>query len=504
MNYSLNYFKKDFAASLVVFFIALPLCLGIALASGAPLFSGIIAGIIGGVVVGSLSGSALGVSGPAAGLVTIVTAYLAILSGSWQAFLLVVMLSGFVQLACGYLKLGSIAYYFPSSVINGMLAGIGLLIMIKQIPYLTGHQINIDWSSNIISELRALFTNVNLSIITISIISILILVSWETKFLKNKKFTKLLHAPVVVVVLGIIFFVISSNFSFLSLTEKEMVRIPVVSNMSEFFGQFILPDFSQLTNPQIYAMALVVALVASIETLLCAEATDKLDPKRRVTSVNRELKAQGVGNIISGLIGGLPITQVIVRSSANITFGAATKFSAIFHGILLLISAILIPNILNMIPLVSLACILTIVGYKLAKPAVFKKIYNLGHEQFIPFIITVFSIVFLDLLKGIGIGMMCAIGYIIYNHLKNSYHKVVDDERKGMHIIKLAEEISFLNKGGILQMLKDIPDGSNVLIDGTNLKYIHHDVLEVIQDFKINSSLKKISLETKGINLESK
>jgi SulP family sulfate permease len=296
----------------------------------------------------------------------------------------------------------------------------------------------------------------------------------------------------------------SKKLPLFNFSTEEMVRIPVVNNFSEFFGQFILPDFTQITNPQIYIMAFVVALVASIETLLCIEATDKLDPKKRITPANRELKAQGIGNIISGLIGGLPITQVIVRSSANISFGAATKFSAIFHGVLLLISAIFIPNILNMIPLVSLACILSVVGYKLAKPSLFKSIYNLGYEQFVPFIITVLSIVFLDLLKGIGIGLACALSYIIYNHLKNSYHNVIDDKRKGVHIIKLAEEVSFLNKGGILQMLKNIPNGSSVLIDGTNLRYIHYDVLELIQDFQVSCASKAISLETKGIDINKK
>ncbi len=495
--YNLDYFKKDFSAGIVVFFVALPLCLGIALASGAPLFSGIIAGVIGGVVVGALSKSSLGVSGPAAGLATIVAAYIAALSGSWQAFLLVVVLSGLIQLICGLLRLGSIAYYFPNSVIKGMLAGIGILIMLKQIPYLIGHKFH--WNPNTFFELNESFHHLDSSTMFIAAVSILILILWELEALKKIKIVKLVQAPVVVVFLGIIFFTISDKFSFFKFTDDEMVRIPVINGISEFFGQFVTPDFSQLNNPQIYFMALVVALVASIETLLCVEATDKLDPKRRITPANQELKAQGIGNMVSGMIGGLPITQVIVRSSANINFGAQTKVSAILHGVFLLISAIFIPNILNMIPLVSLAAILLVIGYKLAKPSVFKQVYKLGYEQFVPFTVTVISIVYLDLLKGISIGILVSLVYILYNHLRNSYHKVVDDAKGGVHKITLAEEISFLNKGGILQMLNAIPEGSKVIIDGTNSKYIHHDVLEIIQDYKVNSASKNISLKIKGI-----
>ena len=497
--YNLDLFKKDFSASIVVFFVALPLCLGIALASGAPLFSGIIAGVIGGIVVGAFSKSAVGVSGPAAGLVTIVAAYIGALSGSWEAFLLVVVLTGVIQLICGYLRLGSIAYYFPTSVIKGMLAGIGLLIMLKQIPYIIGHKFH--WSADTFFELNESLHHLDMPTIFVAIISIAVLIAWDFKIFKSFKIVRLVQAPVVVVFLGIAIFTVSDNIAFFHFTDDEMVRIPVVGDVSEFFGQFVTPDFSQLSNPQIYFMALVVALVASIETLLCVEATDKLDPKKRITPANKELKAQGIGNIFSGLIGGLPITQVIVRSSANINFGAETKFSAIFHGLFLLITAIFIPNILNMIPLVSLACILFIIGYKLTKPDLYRQIYRLGHEQFVPFLVTVISIVYLDLLKGITIGLLCAIVYILYNHLKNSYSKIIDEDNGGLRTITLAQEVSFLNKGGILQMLNAIPEGSKVIIDGTNSKYIHNDVLEIIQDFQVSSISKNISLELKGLNI---
>lgn len=497
--YNLDYFKKDFSASIVVFFVALPLCLGIALASGAPLFSGIIAGVVGGIIVGALSKSAVGVSGPAAGLVTIVATYIAALSGSWQSFLLVVFLSGVIQLICGFLRMGSIAYYFPTSVIKGMLAGIGLLIMLKQIPYLIGHKFH--WNPNTFYELNESFHHLDLSTLTIAAISILVLILWETKLLKNTRLVRLIQAPVVVVFLGIAFFSASSDLTFFQFTDDEMVKIPVINNATEFFGQFIMADFSQLNNPQIYFMALVVALVASVETLLCVEATDKLDPKKRITPANRELKAQGIGNMVCGLIGGLPVTQVIVRSSANINFGGETKVSAILHGVFLLVTALFIPNILNTIPLVSLACILFVIGYKLTKPALFKQIYKLGHEQFVPFLVTVISIVYLDLLKGIIIGLLCAIVYILRNHLKNSHNKDVDNEKGGTHTITLAEEVSFLHKGTMLQMLNAIPEGSKVIIDGVNSKYIHQDVLEIFEDYKISSISKNISLKLKNINI---
>ncbi len=495
--YNLGIFRRDFSASIVVFFVALPLCLGIALASGAPLFSGIIAGIIGGIVVGIFSSSPLGVSGPAAGLVTIIAAYMAALSGSWQAFLSVIVIAGVIQIFAGVLRLGTIAYYFPTSVIKGMLAGIGILIFLKQIPYIINYKYDSVFelfSPNIVNL-------ADFSTLIVALISIAILVSWDSKFLKQFKVAKIIQGPVVVVLLGILIYHFSLGSNAISFTDNQMVRVFVPDNLSGFFGQFVFADFSHIRNPEIYVMALVLALVASIETLLCVEATDKLDPKKRITHANQELRAQGIGNIISGMIGGLPITQVIVRSSANVNFGAQTKVSTILHGFLLFASAIFIPNILNMIPLVSLASILLIIGYKLAKPQTFKEIYKLGNEHFFPFVITVVCIVALDLLKGVSIGLLTAVLFILANHLKNSYHKVIDQECDNTHIIELAEEISFLNKGGILQMLNAIPDGSKVIINGSKSRYIHHDVLEILQDYKVSCRSKKIKLELIGINI---
>ncbi|MES2677433.1 MAG: SulP family inorganic anion transporter [Pseudomonadota bacterium] len=505
--------KYDLPASIIVFFVALPLCLGIALASGAPLFSGIIAGIVGGVLVGALSGSALGVSGPAAGLATIVLAYIITLGGSWEAFLLVVMVAGMIQIIMGFIGLGTIAYYFPSSVIKGMLSGIGLIIIIKQIPHSIGYDFNStqDFSLESLNlgscifdpQTTCIFFNEGAALI--SIISLLMLILWEGVLAKKYRFFKAVPAPLAMVVLGIIFTNLFANgFLPFTLAAEHLVKIPLASNAGEFFGQFSRPDFSQISNPQIYWMALVLAIIASLETLLSTEACDKLDPQKRVTPTNRELKAQGVGNIISGLIGGLPITQVIVRSSANVTFGAKTKLSAILHGLILLGAIIAIPTLLNMIPLASLACVLLAVGYKLAKPSLFKQMYQLGFEQFIPFIITIVTMIFTDLLTGVGLGMAVALLYLIYHNFCNAYVQIKDDQNQpDQHIFKLAEEVSFLNKGRILKMLSEIPANSKVIIDGRASKVIHHDVIEIIKDFQISSPAKNITLELQGIDLAS-
>jgi SulP family sulfate permease len=505
MKNILQNLKSDLPASIVVFFVALPLCLGIALASGAPLFSGIIAGIVGGIVVGAASGSPLGVSGPAAGLAVIVFGYIATL-GSMEAFLLAVILAGVIQLISGYLKLGTIAYYFPSSVIKGMLTGIGLLIIIKQIPHAVGYDAEVEgdfpienfgWQ-NLWSEIHNILNSVTPNVIIITLISMLILVIWEEVLMKKHKVFKIIPGPLMAVVAGIIL----SNF--LQLEQNQIVEIPVSTGISNFFQQFTLPDFSQLNNPAIYSSAFVIAIVASLETLLCVEASDKLDPQKRVTPTNRELKAQGLGNIISGLIGGLPITQVVVRSSANVSFGAKSKTSTILHGFLLLVSAITIPGLLNMIPLATLACILLLVGYKLAKPAIFKQMYSLGHQQFIPFIVTIAGMIFTNLLAGVALGMAAAICYILYNNFRNSYSSIEDREGKNhRHVIKLSEEVSFLNKGSILQMLEQIPPNSEVIIDGSKSTSIDYDVIEIIQNFKTNAKTKNIALEIKGINFKT-
>jgi MFS superfamily sulfate permease-like transporter len=480
-------FKSDFSASIVVFFVALPLCLGIALASGAPLFSGIIAGIIGGIVVGAASGSALGVSGPAAGLAVIVlTAISTTFSGSYETFLLAVVLSGVIQLILGFAKAGFIGYFFPSSVITGMLTGIGILIIIKQIPHALG-TIN---ETNSITQGAALIAGISMAI----------LILWDKVLIKKHKIFQVIQGPIVVVILGIVMNYLYQNGTFnFTLAENQLVKLPVPTDVASFFGQFTFPDFSSFTNPDVYKVAFVLAIVGSLETLLSVEAADKLDPMKRITPTNRELKAQGLGNLFSGLVGGLPITQVIVRSSANISFGAKTKLSTILHGCFLLISAITISTTLNMIPLASLAAVLLMVGYKLAKPELFKKVYKQGWEQFVPFMVTIIAIVATDLLKGIAAGIIVSIFYTLHHSYRNSHHLkevVTGEPGKETHHLVLAEEVSFFNKASLMKAFEAIPANSKVIIDCSNSKSIAHDVVELIQNYRINAQLKNIKVET--------
>lgn len=501
-----KHIKNDLPASLVVFFVAVPLCLGIALASGAPLFAGIIAGIVGGIVVGLASGSSLGVSGPAAGLAVIVLTSLTTLGGSWSAFLTAVVIAGFIQLALGYAKAGFIAYFYPSSVIKGMLTGIGLLIILKQIPHALGWDkdaigndaFNQLDGQNTLTEIFKALEFITPGAILISLVSLAILILWDTVLTKKHKIFQLIQGPIVVVILGIIFnLAFSKGLLPFSLDEKQIVSLPVPNTMSDFLGQFTFPDFSAITNFEVWKIAVVLAIVASLETLLCVEATDKLDPDKRITPTNRELKAQGLGNIISGLIGGLPITQVIVRSSANINFGGKTKMSAILHGVFLLISAIFIASLLNLIPLASLAAILLMVGYKLAKPDLFKQMYKLGWEQFVPFTATVVAILATDLLKGITVGILFGIFYTLRHSFRNSHYvkDVVSDENgKVVHHLVLAQEVSFFNKASLLNTLESFANDSKVIIDCTNSKSIAYDVIELIKDFEANAKTKSIEV----------
>lgn len=500
-------FKSDFPASIVVFFVALPLCLGIALASGAPLFSGIIAGIVGGIVVGLMSGSQLGVSGPAAGLAVIVLAAIAEL-GSFEAFLLAVVLAGLLQLLAGQLKAGFIAYFVPSSVIKGMLTGIGLLIILKQIPHALGYDADFEGNEAFAqADGDNTFTAINMAwealtpgAVLIAGVSLAILLLWDLILSKKYRLFQILQGPIVVVLLGILFsYLFAQEFAGFSLSPDQMVQLPVADSVRGFFDLFTLPDFSQWTNPAIYKVAIVMAVVASLETLLCVEATDKLDPLKRVTPTNQELKAQGIGNMLSGLIGGLPVTQVIVRSSANIAFGAKSKLSAVLHGVFLLICAITIANLLNMIPLASLATILIMVGYKLAKPALFKQMYELGWEQFAPFVITVLAIVLTDLLTGIGIGLVVALLFTLHRSYRNSYHikdSTTTEDGRTVHHITLAEEVSFFNKARIISALEAIPADSKVIIDCSACKSIAYDVVEFIHDYQLHAKLKNIVVET--------
>lgn len=495
--------KYDIPAGIVVFFVAVPLCLGIALASGAPLFSGIVAGIVGGIVVGIASGSAVGVSGPAAGLSAVIIGILATFNNSWEAFLLSLVIAGILQIIAGYLGGGIIAYYFPSSVIKGMLVGIGIIIILKQIPFALGLDEDtkgvmvIENVNHIFTPLYHITQSMKLGPLLITLVSLIVLIVWEQWLSHKHKIFQLIQGPIVVVFLGVIIAKCAQNgLLFFTLAKDELVNIPVSYSMSEFVKQFYFPDFSLISHIEIYKSAIVIALIASLETLLCVEATDKLDPKKRITPTDRELKAQGLGNIICGLIGGLPITQVIVRSSANITFGAQTKFAAIFHGILLLICVAAIPTFLNMIPLSTLAAILFIVGYKLAKPSMFKNMHRLGWQQFLPFIATVLGVVIEDLLVGISIGMAIAIFVILHYNYNNSHEmfQYEVDAQKQIHL-SFAEVVSFLNKGSIINEIRKIPKNSAVIFDFSRTKIVDNDVLEAIQDFVINARNKNISIK---------
>jgi SulP family sulfate permease len=484
--------------------------LGIALASGAPLFSGVIAGIVGGIVVGYASGSPLGVSGPAAGLAVVVFAALQTL-GSWEAFLVAVIIAGIVQLILGYAKAGFIAYFFPSSVIKGMLAGIGLIIIIKQIPHAVGYDATFEGDEtlpsvihdNILEIIMSVYEKLTPGALLIAVISMAILILWDVYLTKKSKVFQILQGPIVVVGLGILFFnLFKSNTLPFVLDADQVVSLPVTQNLSQFFQNFYFPDFSILSNPDVYKIGIVMAIIASVETLLCVEATDKLDPYKRVTPTNRELKAQGLGNLISGFIGGLPITQVVVRSSANITFGAKSKLSAILHGFFLLISVITIAQYLNMIPLASLAAILIMVGYKLAKVELFVKSFKQGFEQFLPFIVTVISILLSDLLTGIMIGVVVSLAFTLYHSYKNSHfmdENLADVKGRKVHHITLAEQVTFFNKASIINLLEKLPEQSKVVIDASGSTFVDHDILEVIADFKLHAGFKKIEVETIGI-----
>lgn len=479
---SIKYLKEDLPAGLVVFLVALPLCLGIALASGAPLFSGIIAGIVGGIVVAFASGSALSVSGPAAGLTVIVLNGITTL-GSYDQFLVAVVIAGILQIVLGFLKAGVIGYYFPSSVIKGMLAAIGIILILKQLPIAIGYN-------------KAAALSYHMGSILIAGISIAIILFWELPILKKFAFFKYVPGALIAVLVGVglnLFF--KTSIPEWALSADALVKLPVANNSAEFIGQFTLPNLNALGNYQVYVVAVTIAIIASLESLLSTEAGDKLDPYKRVTPTNRELKAQGLGNLISGMIGGLPMTAVIVRTSANVNAGAKTKLSAIFHGLLLLVSVVGFATVLNQIPLACLAAVLLVVGYKLAKITLFKEMYKLGWEQFVPFFVTVVAIQFSDLLKGIALGMLVAIFYILRRNFRRDYEVHQDKQSEGGAItILLAEQVTFINKGSIAKKLSDIAAGTTVTIDASRAHYIDLDVLEIIYDFETSAKLKNIQV----------
>lgn len=482
--------------------------MGIALGSNAPLFSGIIGGIVGGIVIGLLSGSQLSVSGPAAGLTAIVAAAILELK-VYEAFLLAVVIGGVIQVILGFIKAGVLGDYIPSSVIKGMLAAIGLILILKQLPHLFGYSSDFVGDEtfrqkdgeNTFSELGNIFGHILPTAATIGILSILIQIVWDKYLVKLHKAFKLIPAPLVVVVVAVAINELVRSFDpQLAVNSTHMVNIPVADSIREFGSFFSNPDLSFITNVQVWIAALTIAIVASLETLLNVEAADELDPYKRVTPTNRELKAQGVGNIVSGLIGGLPLTSVIVRTSANVNAGAKTKMSTILHGILLLLSVAFIPRILNLIPLSSLAGILIYIGFKLAKPSIFKEFYKKGLGQFLPFVITIVAILFTDLLVGILIGCTAGLFFVIRSNFKSAVFVVNDNNN---YLFRLRKDVSFLNKPIIKNKLEQVPEDSYVLIDATRADFIDLDIVEVIEDFKKHAHLKNIKVELKQSNFKN-
>jgi MFS superfamily sulfate permease-like transporter len=498
--------KSDFASGLVVFLVALPLCLGIAMASGAPLFSGIISGVIGGIVVGYLSKSHLSVSGPAAGLTAIILTAITDL-GAFDAFLTAVFIAGLLQLALGFVKAGSISNYFPTNVIEGMLAGIGIIIILKQLPHAFGYDSDFEGDqsflqrdgNNSISSLFGIFDYIQMGSIIITALSLMILIAWDkVPFFKR---LKLIPGALVAVVVGVVLNEIFTNSgSTFAIAKEHLVSLPVPTTLDEFKQIIVTPNFSGFMNPKVWVVGLTIAIVASIETLLCIEAADRMDAKKRFTDTNVELKAQGIGNILSALLGGLPMTSVVVRTSANNNAGAKSKMSAIIHGVLLLISVVTIPLILNKIPLATLAAILLLVGYKLAKPATFIHFWHKGKYQFVPFIATLAAVVFTDLLKGVALGMIISIVFILKGNLKRAYSFKKEEYEDGDVIhIDLAQEVSFLNKAAIKSTLNDIPENSKVIITAYDTVYVAHDILDLIHDFKTTRAKEEnIKVKLKG------
>lgn len=503
MNKITSSLSKDFAASIVVFLVALPLCLGIALASGAPLLSGVLAGIIGGLVVGIISQSHTSVSGPAAGLAAVVLASITKL-GNFETFLLAVVLAGTIQLVAGIFKGGFIANYIPSNVIKGLLASIGILLILKQIPHAVGFDKDQEGDfaffqpdgENTFSEFLNVLNYFSWGAVIIAAISILILIFWDKTPLKKIQF---FPASLFVVLLGVLLnYLFQSYFPTLAIEDKHLVNIPKFSGLDSIITT---PSFAAIANAKVWTVAFTIAIVASLETLLNLEAVENLDPLKRQASPNRELVAQGIGNILSGLIGGVPITSVIVRSSVNINAGAKTKMSAILHGVFLLISLVLLAPLLNKIPLASLAAILLLTGYKLAKISLFKDMYSKGVNQFVPFVATILAIVFTDLLIGVFIGLAVSILFLLRSNFKNPF----SIQKEKLHIdeivrIELPNQVSFLNKASIKETLWNIPEASRVIIDATNANYIDNDILEIITDFKNTTSKdKNIKLNILGL-----
>jgi MFS superfamily sulfate permease-like transporter len=501
---SLESAKRDVPAGIVVFLVALPLCLGIALASGAPLFSGVIAGVVGGVVISLLSGSELSVSGPAAGLAVIVATAITKLGGlpQFQIFTLAVFLSGLIQLGFGFLRAGMIGDYIPNSVIKGMLAAIGIVIVLKQIPHALGDDKDFLGDEafrqtdelNTLTEMMASFVSPSVGAVIITAVALVLLIAWEQPFMKKRAWSGVLPAPLLVVILGTL---INEAFGWWKpewklVAAEHLVTLPVPKSPADFMGNFRLPDFTALLNFDVWIIAVTIAIVGSIETLLCIEATDKLDPEKRISDPNRELRAQGVGNAVSGLLGGLPITSVIVRSSANVYAGGRTRLSSFVHGLVMMGAVALLADLLNRVPLAALASILLVVGYKLSSRKIFMEMWAKGGTQFIPFIVTVVAIVFTDLLKGIGIGLLTSVFFVI----RSNHHASITLVNEGENwLLRFNKDMSFVNKAEIKRRLRRIPSGSRLIVDGTKSLYVDGDIYETLKEFETAASFRDIQIE---------
>lgn len=496
-----KHFKTDLTASMVVFLVALPLCLAIALGSDAPLFAGIISGVVGGVIVGLVSNSQINVSGPAAGLV-VVTAMGIETLGGFEALLVAIVLAGVLQIVLGLIKAGTIAYFFPSAVIKAILASIGLILIFKQLPHAFGVHEIIDGNKLSIAVLKKAAGNISWGATSIALSALALIVFWDYFLKKRLRWLKLVPSALAAVLLGIgLSAIYRFYFPEFELQGAQFVQLPVASNVGDFAGFFTFPDFSVLASSDVYLVALSIGVIASLESLLSTEAGDKIDPFKRRTSTNRELKAQGLGNVVSGLIGGLPVTVVIVRTSANVQAGGLTKTSAVLHGVILLLTAAFIPNLLNQIPLACLASVLLVVGYKLTNYAIYKGVYLQGYKQFVPFVVTIVAVLLTDLLKGIFIGSATAIFFLLLDNYRNAYleGRVIHAGKEKL-TIQLPEEVTFLNKAEIMRFLDEVPEQQTLVIDGSAVKFIHPDILEIIEDFRENARLKEIELELIGLN----
>ena len=500
--YRIIWLRHDLPAGLSVFLVALPLCLGIALASGAPIYAGLLSGIIGGLIVALISGAQLAVSGPAAGLSTLIATTIITL-GDYRLFLLTVIVAGFFQLVLGLFKLGVIANYFPSSVIKGMLAAIGILLISKQIPLALGYDQPDFWRSGLLKlfspdnfsgSFRDFSYHITRGAILTSIISLIVLIVLQLPFSKKIKF---IPASLVAVIAGIITNIIFSNaVSGFSLKQTQLVNIP-----SNIFSSLSFPDISKLfSNTVIWKDGIIIGLLATLETLLCIEAIDKLDRRNRITPVNRELIAQGFGNITCGFLGAIPMTAVVVRGAANVDAGARTKMSAFTHGFFLLLTVLFVPLLLNKIPYASLSAILIVTGYNLAKPKLFRNMWSLGWKQFLPFIITIVVILSTDLLIGVSIGLLISIYFIVQNNFKAEY-KITRTTRNGIETeyIKLNSNVTFLNKVNLRKTLDEVPEYSVLTIDGSECNFIDYDILEIISEFENKAKERHIELHLLGI-----